>query len=232
MNIAGIQNNSFVDYPGKIAAVIFTSGCNMDCFYCHNRTIVENKNIKLYDPEEFIEKIILRKGFLDGVVITGGEPTLQPGLEDYIKRIKELDFSVKLDTNGTNPGILSKLIANKLIDYIAMDIKAPIEKYEEICGSIANIDNIRESINIIMENAPDYEFRTTFIPQLDESDIKNIVSLISGAKKYVLQQFRKPQLDKKYIDIRLGQAAHKPDYIRRVSKNIRDYVQECEVRGL
>ncbi len=232
MKIAGIQNNSFVDYPGKIAAVIFTPGCNMDCFYCHNRILIENKKTELYNSEEVLKLIKTRREFLDAVVITGGEPTLQPELEKYIIKIKEIGLKVKLDTNGTNPNSLKKLISDNLVDYIAMDIKAPLERYDEITGVKVNINNIKKSIKIIMGSQLKYEFRTTFIPQLNNQDIKKIAKLIVGAKRYVLQQYRKPELNTKHIDIRLAKEAHRPDYIKDVCKDIKHNFQKCETRGL
>lgn len=203
--IGGFQKTTLIDYPEKIAALVFTQGCNFRCGYCHNPELLschseldsESKNHDLYfSASEFysIEKIIeflkTRCGKLDGVVITGGEPTLQSGLYDFIKQIKELGFLVKLDTNGTNPNILGKLINDSMLDYIAMDIKAPLDKYSEITNTNVNIDNIKKSIKLIMESGIDYEFRTTVIKsQLLFKDFEKIGELINGAKRYYLQKF-------------------------------------------
>ncbi|NLY18553.1 MAG: anaerobic ribonucleoside-triphosphate reductase activating protein [Clostridiaceae bacterium] len=191
MKIAGLARQSFVDYPGKIAACVFTQGCNMNCGFCHNRSLVgSNHKNPLIDEAEVISFLHRRRKFLDGVVITGGEPTLQPDLDSFIKRVKNMGYPVKLDTNGTKPDVLKKLIEKNLLDYIAMDIKAPMKKYRDICRSDFNEEALLECISIIKNSNVDYEFRTTCCPQLNESDIYEIADLIKGAKKYVLQQYR------------------------------------------
>lgn len=191
MKIAGLVKQSFVDYPGKIAACVFTQGCNMNCVFCHNRSLVSNNHKNpLLNEEDVISFLSGRRKFLDGVVITGGEPALQPDLGDFIKKIKSMGYLVKLDTNGTKPDVLKKLIEEDLLDYIAMDIKAPMKKYRDICHSDFNEETLLECISIIIKSEVDYEFRTTCCPQLNESDISEIADLIKGAKKYVLQQYR------------------------------------------
>jgi len=191
MKIAGLARQSFVDYPGKIASCVFTQGCNMDCVFCHNRSLVGNNHRNpLLNEENVISFLSNRRKFIDGVVITGGEPTLQPDLDSFIKRIKSMGYLVKLDTNGTRPDVLKKLMEENLLDYIAMDIKAPMKKYRDICHSSFNEEALLESIYIIKKSKVDYEFRTTCCPQLNESDISEIAELIKGAKRYVLQQYR------------------------------------------
>ena len=182
MKIAGFQKNSFIDYPGKIASVIFLGGCNFRCHYCHNSKILSEKSNTI-DFEGVLKEIKEQIGFIDGVVITGGEPTLHPHLKDIIKKIKELGLLVKLDTNGTNSKILSDLD----VDYIAMDIKAPLEKYKQItsCDPI----EIQKSIDFLKEGTVDYMFRLTLSPMLDEADIKKIGKLVDGAKCMQIQQF-------------------------------------------
>ena len=188
--IGGIQKITLLDYPQKIASIVFTQGCNFCCGYCHNPELLTSENENLYSPEEYLEFLKTRKGKLDGVVITGGEPTIQSGLKNYIKAIKELGFLVKLDTNGTNPQILKELLEENLIDYIAMDIKAPLEKYSVVTRVNTDTKRIEESINIILNSSIDYEFRTTVIKsQLSEQDFEQIGKLIKGAKKYYLQKF-------------------------------------------
>lgn len=187
--IAGFQKTTLLDYPEKIACIVFTQGCNFKCGYCHNPELFEKKEPVITLPALF-EFLKSRTGKLDGVVITGGEPTLQKELKDFIKEIKSLDFLVKLDTNGTNPDIIEELLKEKLIDYIAMDIKAPIEKYPDITNTNVNKDQIQRSINIILNSKIDYEFRTTAVrEQLDIEDFKQIGTLISGAKRYYIQKF-------------------------------------------
>lgn len=189
MKIAGFLKQSFVDYPGKIAAAVFTQGCNMNCVFCHNRFLVGPENL-LVDEDEVYSFLYKRNKFLDGVVVSGGEPSLQPDLEAFVRNIKRMGYQVKLDTNGTRPGVLKKLIARGLVDYVAMDVKAPMKKYPEICGCSVDRKSILDSISILMASKIDYEFRTTCCPQLSEADIGEIGELISGAKKYVLQQYR------------------------------------------
>ncbi len=187
--LAGLQKTTFIDYPEKIACIVFTQGCNFRCGYCHNPELFENKE-PLISLEAFFEFLKKRQGKLDGVVVTGGEPTLQKDLKDFIKNIKKLGFLVKLDTNGTNPQILEELINENLLDYIAMDIKAPIDKYEIIVNCNVNIENIKKSIELIKNSGVDYEFRTTVLKsQLSYDDFEKIGEMISGAKKYYIQKF-------------------------------------------
>jgi pyruvate formate lyase activating enzyme len=190
MLIGGLQKLTLIDYPGKIAATVFTIGCNFFCSFCHNSELVDPEKIKkqpIISEKEFFEFLESRKGDLDGVCITGGEPTIHKDLPGFIKKIKELGFSVKLDTNGSNPEMLKKLIGEKLIDYIAMDIKGPLQIP-------------KKSVEIIKNSGIDYEFRTTIVPALHKKeDIIKIAKEISPAKKYFLQQFRPGKnLDKKF----------------------------------
>ena len=182
MRIAGFQKNSFIDYPGKIASVIFLGGCNFMCHYCHNFEILSDKSNTM-DFAQVLKEIKEQIGFIDGVVITGGEPTLHPHLKEIIKEIKNLGLLVKLDTNGTNSKILSDLD----VDFIAMDIKAPLEKYKQItsCDPI----EIQNSISFLKKGTVDYMFRLTLSPMLSENDIKQIGKLVDGAKFMQIQQF-------------------------------------------
>ncbi len=190
MNILGIEKSSFIDYPGNICTVIFTGGCNFKCSYCHNSSIVNNIGNNI-DEEEIITYLKKRKKFVDALCISGGEPTLQKDLYEFICRVKKEGFLVKLDTNGTNPNLLKKLINEKLIDYVAMDIKAPLAKYLSITETYVSLENIKESINILTQNKVDYEFRTTICKELlSIEDIETIAKEIKGCKKYVLQNFR------------------------------------------
>ncbi|MBN2538411.1 MAG: anaerobic ribonucleoside-triphosphate reductase activating protein, partial [Deltaproteobacteria bacterium] len=167
MKIGDIQKFSLIDYPGRICATIFTQGCNFRCPYCHNPELVEPSLFRrtIIDDEvfSFLDK---RRGKLDAVNITGGEPTLQPDLIECIKIIRSMGYMVKIDTNGSFPEVLRKLIDDNLLDYIAMDVKAPPEKYGEVTGSSIAVDNIAESIHLIMDSGIDYEFRTTIVKSL------------------------------------------------------------------
>ena len=153
MLIAGFNKTSFVDYPGVISSVVFTPYCNMNCWYCHNRHILADNGLNLVEQEDVLDYLEKRAGQVKGVVVTGGEPTLQPDLIFFISQVKELGLLVKLDTNGTNPHILKKLMDRKLIDYAAMDIKAPLNKYSETAGTSVDIEKIRESISLLMNSS-------------------------------------------------------------------------------
>ncbi|MBQ7351413.1 MAG: anaerobic ribonucleoside-triphosphate reductase activating protein [Clostridia bacterium] len=188
MKISGLQKVSLVDFDGHISATIFTRGCNFACPYCHNSRLV--KGIDDIIPEnEVLEYLEKRKNVLDSVVISGGEPTLNPDLPAFIKEIKDMGYKIKLDTNGTNLSMLKNLIENQLIDYVAMDIKNSIEKYNTTTNTNTHW-NIKDTIEYIMNCGIDYEFRTTLIKQYHtREDITKIAELIKGAKKLFLQKF-------------------------------------------
>jgi pyruvate formate lyase activating enzyme len=233
MNIIGFQKCSLVDYPGRMAAVIFTPGCNMDCFFCHNRRIVSMPAPgALYDNSAVLRTLRERVGFLDSVVITGGEPTLQKGLESFIRGVRALGYAVKLDTNGSNPEVLSRLIRDGLLNYVAMDIKAPRARYAEMCGSGFDLNDVDASIQILMQDFVEYEFRTTVIPQLAGEDLLTIARWIRGARRYVLQQYRPLAAGERGNDARCAAPAHAPAALWQWARMIRPFVQHCETRGL
>jgi len=196
MKLAGLVKSSLIDYPGKVAAVVFTQGCNFRCGFCHNPDLIKIDNVGLSKQDntseiEFFEFLKTRVGKLDGVVITGGEPLVQPDLEGFIAKIKALGFAVKLDTNGSSPDRLGAMIAAKLIDYIAMDIKGSLAKYGDICAYL-NTKVIQRSVEIIMGSGLPYEFRTTVLPAYHAlSDFAEIGKLIEGAPLYTVQGFRR-----------------------------------------
>ncbi len=191
MKIGGFQKFSLIDYPGKISAVIFVQGCNFRCPYCHNRELVLPEYFSFsVQEEEIIEFLENRKGKIEGVVITGGEPTIFPDLPDLLLKIKRLGYHIKLDTNGSNPQMIKLLIERKLVDYIAMDVKAPLEKYRDVTFSAVDIKKIQESINIIKDSSIQHEFRTTVVNGIHTySDILKIYNLIKGSDRYVIQNF-------------------------------------------
>ena len=201
MIIAGLQKTTLIDYPGKIACIIFLAGCNFRCPYCHNPELVENITTMLIEENVIFKFLKTRMGKLDGVVITVGEPTLQKDLKSFIARIKSLGFLVKLDTNGTNPKMLQELIDEKLIDYVAMDIKAPIDEYSKVVCAKVETAKIIKSIEILKVSDIDYEFRTTVVKsQLRVEDFESIGKMIEGAQKYYLQKFVPTKiLDKSFI---------------------------------
>lgn len=203
MLIGGLVKSSLIDYPKKIAAVVFLQGCNFSCPYCHNPEIVNPVVFKPFSEEEFFSFLKNRINKLDGVVISGGEPTIHKDLYEFIKKIKDMGFLIKLDTNGTNPEILKKLIKDKMLDYIAMDIKAPFDEYETVTRRKVNTDNIKESLNIINRGFADYEFRTTVVKGLLTFDsfvkINDSFKEMKKIKRYYLQKFQKSKhLDESY----------------------------------
>ncbi|NLT19490.1 MAG: anaerobic ribonucleoside-triphosphate reductase activating protein [Syntrophomonadaceae bacterium] len=197
MEFAGLVTQTLVDYPGEIAAILFTRGCNIRCPFCHNPHLLvrtsrnAEPSVTMQEIEDFLQE---HKGFLDAVVITGGEPTLHPDLPDVIRIIKGMGYLVKLDSNGTNPVMLQQLMEEQLLDYVAMDIKAPLDyrKYSNACGKLSTEDffNIRSSVNLLMNSSLQVEFRTTIVPPLHTpEDIEDIAKYIKGAPLYTLQQF-------------------------------------------
>jgi len=193
MQIGGIQKSSLIDYPGKVSSVIFCSGCNFDCPYCHNPDLVPGQSTcpNQFDTNAVYGFLDQRRGFLDGVVVSGGEPTLQPDLADLCYKIKMLGFPVKLDTNGSRPLVLQHLIEAGLVDYIAMDLKTDPVLYRSFIKPNCRPDPIVDSIALIMESGVAYEFRTTCVkPIVTSRTIENILQLIAGARLYALQRFR------------------------------------------
>lgn len=201
MNIKGFMKSSYIDFPGRISSVIFTGGCNMRCPYCHNRELVENKGKEI--PEEYIIKtLLLRKEFINSVVISGGEPTIHKDLPEFIKKLKGFGFFIKLDTNGTNPEMLKNLIENNLLDYVAMDIKNSFKRYEKVTVLKVSIENIKKSMEILRKNNVNYEFRTTICKELTKiEDIEKIASMIKKDEKFYLQNFRNSEYIQKNIKL-------------------------------
>ena len=195
MDIKGFVDISFVDWDGQIASVIFLPNCNFRCPFCHNLNLVLNPETIETIPVEYIKnQLESQKDWIDGVCITGGEPTLHNGLPEFVADLKKMGFKVKLDTNGTNPTMLKKLIDQNLVDYVAMDIKAPLNEkdYSRVTGVNTEklLENVKESVNLLLNSGIDYEFRTTIVPKLHkEDDVTQICRSITGCKKYVLQKF-------------------------------------------
>lgn len=242
MIIGGLEKLTLLDYPDHLAAIIFTGGCNFRCHFCYNPMLVlpreggDEKNIKegkgfsqlsLKDLFLFLKE---RYGRLEGVVITGGEPTLHPDLPAFIREIKAIGYLVKLDTNGTNPDALDGLLKEKLIDYIAMDIKAPLEKYEATVGVPIDCRHLEKSVKIIKESGLPYEFRTTVVPGLlEKADFAAMGELIRGAKKWYLQKFKS---DTGLVDASYeGHPPYTDQEMAEFAAAGRQYVDFCEVRG-
>ncbi|MBO5020613.1 MAG: anaerobic ribonucleoside-triphosphate reductase activating protein [Clostridia bacterium] len=192
MKIAGLQKLTLLDYPEKIACIVFTAGCNFRCPFCHNASLVLGGELEDISEEDFFAFLEKRQGMLNGVCVTGGEPTLQRDLLPFLKRVKEMGYSVKLDTNGYNPRILKKAVNEGLVDYVAMDIKNSPEKYALTIGTKnSDFSQIQDSIHFLISANIDYEFRTTVVKELHTpQDIVDITKLIAGAKRYFLQTFK------------------------------------------
>lgn len=193
MKIKGFIKTTFIDYPGKIASMVFLPGCNFRCSFCFNPELIfESDKIEDVSEKEIFDFLEKQKKWIDAVVISGGEPTLQKDLYDFIRRIKKMGFLVRIYTNGTSPDALKKLIDEKMIDSIAMDIKAPLTEssYESITNTKGFLENVKRSISLVMNSELDYEFRTTVVPGLhSDEDIEEIAKYIKGANLFVLQKF-------------------------------------------
>jgi pyruvate formate lyase activating enzyme len=190
MIFGGIQKNSLIDYPGMISSVLFVSGCNFTCPYCHNPELVKDKFASVIHPIEVLSFLAQRKQFLDGVVITGGEPTLQKNLIPFIKEVRRIGYRVKIDTNGSQPHVVDSLVSKSLVDYIAMDVKTIPDDYAPYIQKKATPDKIKESIQIILRSNLPHEFRTTCVkPFVNKTVVKKIAQLIQHARLYVLQPF-------------------------------------------
>ncbi len=232
MILGGLQKLTLIDYPGHIAATVFTVGCNFRCPFCHNPELVSTSHSAQHTSffeDEFFNLLKNRSGKLEGVCITGGEPTLQPDIIDFIRKIKNLGFKVKLDTNGTRPDVLRLLYKDNLLDYVAMDIKNTPENYAKTVNTKVDTERIKLSVELIRNSGVDYEFRTTAVPGLhSEKDFEKIGEWLSGAKKYVLQAFE----DKgKILDSRLKKRTKgKKIDLEKIAKNIKKYFGKVEIR--
>ena len=231
MIIKGFQKLSLIEYPEKISAIVFLGNCNFRCHFCYNTDLVKNYD-KLPDiPEKkILDFLSTRKGLVDGLAITGGEPTLHKDLPVFIKKVKDLGFLVMLETNGSNPKMLKELIDKKLVDYIAMDIKAPLEKYDDVTGVKVNKKNIQESIDIIRNSGIDYEFRTTVIPKhFKKEDALAIGKWLKGSKRFYIQQFRSDKtLDESYKKME----AYSPEKMKELVEIMKPFFDSVKVRGI
>jgi pyruvate formate lyase activating enzyme len=230
IKIAGLQKVSMVDYPGLIAATIFTQGCNFRCGFCHNRDLMASGIDFGFSQQDLFEYLESRKNLIDGVCITGGEPTLWEDLPDLMKRIKEKGFKVKLDTNGSNPALLAKLLQESLVDYVAMDVKTSLSKYKLFKAPDDIEYLLAESINAMVSSVIPYEFRTTCVPGVvTEEDIYAIGTAIKGAKQHYLQQFRP------HDNVLDEQFKHVKPYTRKTldgfKKILEAFVDKVAVRG-
>ena len=224
MKIGGIQAQSLIDWPDEVCAVFFAVGCNFKCPFCYNIDLVleKSKIIPEKEIENFLEE---RKNFLDAIMLSGGEPTMQNDLPEFIKKIKSYGYKVGIETNGTNPDMIERLLKEKLLDFIAMDIKSDFESYEKTVRAKVNIKKIKKSIELIKNSNMLYEFRTTIVPGLfDENTAEKIGELLKGAKKYVLQQFvnENNMLDNSYKKIKPYSLSELDKFKKILQKRIKD----------
>lgn len=230
MQFSGFQKLTLLDYPEKTACTLFTAGCNFRCPFCHNAALVTHiDNTNHFSEEYVLDYLKKRQGVLDGVCITGGEPLMHPGLPDFIKKVKELGYSVKLDTNGSYPDELSKLIDSGLIDYVAMDIKNSPEKYIETADcSEEHLETVKQSVEILKQGKIDFEFRTTVVKEYHTAeDIKKIAEWIYPAKKYFLQNF----IDSGDL-IKNNLSAHNRETLEFMRTVAGDTIPNTQIRGI
>jgi len=230
MKIGGFQPTSLLDYPDKISAIIWTVGCNFRCPFCYNKDIVLGKSGTVSE-EDILAFLKKRKGMLEALAVTGGEPLMQKDLADFLEKVKKLDYLVKLDTNGTFPEKLKELIDKKLIDYVAMDVKAPKKKYDKLSGIKTDVKIIQKSIDIIKNSEIDYEFRTTFIPDfLKKEDIVEVGKWLKDSKQYYLQQFKN---DADMISSNLKKfVPYSKKELTDTLEEIKPYFKKCGIRGI
>jgi len=229
MKIHGLQKMTLLDFPGRVACTVFLGGCDFRCPFCHNFELVDGTAQPLMDDEELLAFLGKRRGLLDGVAFTGGEPCLHRELPELLERIRSLGFATKLDTNGCHPDLLEEILARGLVDYVAMDIKNSPAKYAATCGvEQVDMDAVRRSISLLMNGTTDYEFRTTVIREFHEaSDFPAIGQMIQGAKRYFLQCFT----DRDTVPCR---TLHAPtaEELRRFADIVRPYVMDTQLRGV
>ncbi|MFH1225079.1 MAG: anaerobic ribonucleoside-triphosphate reductase activating protein [Candidatus Diapherotrites archaeon] len=232
MQINGLQKTTLIDFPGKVACTVFLAGCNFRCPYCQNPDLIEGSGkLPAIPEEEFFGFLEGRKKWLDGVCITGGEPTINGELPRFVKKITELGFAVKLDTNGTNPEMLAELLKAGLLDYVAMDIKAPLGRYTGVARVKADADAVKKSAALLMKSGVEYEFRTTVVPGLfDEKDAREIAKWLKGAEKYYIQQFnpRTRLLDRAFEKIE----PYPGKRLEGFGKIMKPSFRICEIRGI
>ena len=229
MIIDGLQKLTLLDYPGKVACLIFTKGCNFRCPFCHNAPLVIDKSSAAnISEEEVFEYLNKRKNILDGVVITGGEPLLQKDIKEFIVKVKSYGYMVKLDTNGTNPKLLDELIKEGIIDYVAMDVKNTFEKYNITSGcKNVDLDKIRESIDLLKNSKIDHEFRTTIVKEFhDISDLEKIMSYVEGSK-YFIQNY----VDSENV-IQKGLHGFSKDELITINEQLQKKFCDFKIRGL
>jgi len=230
MKIGGLQKTSMLDYPDKLSAIIWTIGCNFRCPFCYNKQLVFNE-VETIDEDDILEFLEKRKEKLEALSISGGEPLIYDDIFNFFEKVKKLGYLIKIDTNGAFPTKLKNLIDRKLIDYVSMDIKAPKHKYNQLCGVDVDISKIEESIEIIKNGAPDYEFKTTIVPgMLNKDDIIEIAKWMKGSMRYYLQQLKS---DSPMILSELnGIKPYSNEYLNEILNEIKPFFKNCSLRGV
>ncbi len=234
MKITGIKPESMIEWPGHLSSVIFIAGCNFRCPFCFVPNLVFEKGENI-NEKEILNNIKERKNFIDGICITGGEPTIHPQLPAFLKKIKNMGLKIRIETNGSKPKLLKKLMKNKLIDSLALDIKNCKEKYNETSGTDVDIENIKKTIKLIKDSGLDYEFRTTLVPGLhNKDDIKKIAEWTGRAKLYVLQQFRSDLPEEKTLNQEYTEKTNFPiEELQNIKKQLENlgFFEKIEIRS-
>jgi pyruvate formate lyase activating enzyme len=230
MKIGSIKKTSLLDYPGKLSAIIGTQGCNMRCPWCHNFFLIPyeyTKHSEIIREEDFFSFLDQRKNFIDGIVITGGEPTIQSDLPALCEHVRKMGLAVKIDTNGTNPDVLDRLLKDQLVDYIAMDIKTDLDQYHQLFRESIDVKKILESIGIVMSSDKPYEFRTTCVsPFVTPDNIDQIGRLIKGAKSLFLQKCNQTSTMDNHTEYEIANGTRLVELKERAAR----YVLNCEIR--
>jgi len=230
MKVGGLQKTSLLDYPGILSAIIWTAGCNFRCPFCYNKQLVLGKT-EIISEETILSFLEKRRDVLEGLSISGGEPLLQDDIVDFTEKVKKLNYLIKIDTNGAFPEKLKELIDKKLVDYVSMDVKAPKEKYDQLVGVKTDISKIEQSIDLIKNEAPDYEFKTTVVPDmLNKKDIVEIAKWLEGSKQFYLQQFKSdsPLVSSKLNDI----VPYSKEKLSDMLHDIKPFFKNCSLRGV
>jgi pyruvate formate lyase activating enzyme len=231
IDIGGLQKVSLVDYPGRISAVVFMNGCNFACPYCHNPSLARGESHQKLSAESVLNYLSARRGLLDGVVVSGGEPTLQPGLAAFCGAVRSMGYALKLDTNGSRPEVLQDLIQQGLVDDCSMDLKTDLDDYPTLAGVQAQAEALRASIRLIMASGMGYEFRTTCVrPFVSAATMWRMATLIQGAKVYTIQKFcAKDTLDPKFGSS--GKCSFDDDELLNLKAIAEPLVESCILRG-
>lgn len=229
MKIGSYQKSSFIDFPGRVAAVIYTQGCNWRCPYCHNRSLVIPSRFQPSIPvDDVLQHLVEHRTELNGVVVTGGEPTLQTGLASFLREARSMGYATKLDTNGSRPTVLATLFNDQLLDYVALDVKGPLACYSRFAGHAVDPGMIELSIELVRSSGIPYELRTTLVGGLHEpEDIRAMAPLVTGAQRFALQTYRQPSAGTKNYE---AYSLPSPELCHAAGEALRDHVGEFIVR--